>query len=386
MPVREAWVIEAVRTPFGRRGGALSTWHPIDLLAGIFTELLVRAGADPSAVEDVIVGCGAQVGAQAGNIARRAALAAGWPDTVPGVTVERQAASSAQAVQWAAQGVAAGTHDLVVAGGVDVMSAVPPGANLAVPSVGKPFGQRLSARYRDGGGLVPPGQAAESVASHFDLDRRLLDEWALGSIEKAKRAKGADHVVAVPSGTGSGRALKVDEALTGAPNAKALRSLLPLFEVDGRITAANMAAEADGAAAVLVAAPATARRLGLVPKARFVSLASGGGDPGLWPVANVGATVRALRAARTQLADIDRYEIFESSSAAVLGWASLTGADRHKLNPEGGSLAFGAPLGAVGAALFAGVVGALARGEAATALVSVAGDGGVGTACVLATP
>ena len=380
-------MVDAVRTPYGRRGGALATWHPVDLLALVLGDLVRRTGIDPGLVGDVVVGCGAQVGAQAGNIARRSALAAGWPEHVPGATVDRQAASGAQAVHWAAQAVMSGVHDLVVAGGVDVMSAVPLGANLAVPSVGKPFGKALAERYRDGGGFLPPGQVAEAVARQWALSRTAMDKWALTSMERAKRrAKAGPYLVPVPLTGRSGKLLKADEALLASWPVAAVKGMAPLFELDGVVTAANMAAEADGASALLVADATTAARLGLAPKARFVSLAEVGGDPALWPVATVEATKGALSRAGLGFADVDRYEVHESSAAAVLAWLACTGVGTALVNPDGGSLAFGSPLGAVGAGMFATAVSGLADGRAGTVALTIAGEGGVATACVLAQP
>ena len=190
----QVFVIDAVRTPYGTRGGALSSWHPVDLAAEVLSQLVQRVGIDGGAVDDVVLGCTTQVGAQACNIARRAVLAAGWPEHVPGATVDRHAASSAQAVHWAAQAIMSGAQDLVVAGGVEVMTAVPLGASLAVPSVGKPYGQRLQDRYKDrGGGLVPPGLAAEEVARRWSLDRSQLDKWAApepGTRRNARKRSG----------------------------------------------------------------------------------------------------------------------------------------------------------------------------------------------------
>lgn len=376
-----------MRTPYGRRGGALSGWHPVDLLAVTLIGLLERAGVGAELVEDVVMGCGAQVGAQAGNIARRAALAAGWPEHVPGVTVERQASSSAQAVQWAAQLVMGGVHELVVAGGVDAMSVVPLGANLALPTVGKPFGKLLSARYQEGGGLVAPGRAAEEVARHWGLTRESLDRWALVSSQRAKAAgRRAPYILPVPLGDRRAGTLKTDEGPASAPSAKSLRSLPPLFDSGGTITAGNLAAEADGAAALLIASPRLARRLGLAPKARFVSSSVAAQAPSLWPVATAAATEKLLSAASRELSQVDRYEILETSAAAVLAWSAVTGADEQRVNPEGGCLASGAPLGAAGAGLFVGAVSALARGSVRSVLVSTAGDGGVATACLLERP
>lgn len=380
----QAWVLEAVRLPYGRRGGALSAWHPIDLLALALNEVLERAGISPGRVEEVVAGCGAQVGAQAGNVARRAVLAAGWPESVPGTTVEMQAASGARAVNWAVQCVLAGGCELVVAAGVDVMSAVPLGANLAVPSVGKPIGQGLGARYGPGTGLVPPGQAAESVARFFGLTREDLDGQALLSMERARAgARKATWLAPVPLGGRPARALRTDEALTTGLTRRALRSMSPLFEDGGVVTAANMAAEADGAAAVLIASPGMARKLRLGPKAKVEGLATVGGDPALWPLAGVKAAEAAVARLGADLHDVERYEVFESSAAAILAWTRATGVEQERVNPEGGALATGAPLGAVGAGLFAAPIAALASASVSSTLVCVAADGGGATSCLL---
>lgn len=379
-------MLEALRTPYGRRGGALSSCHPVDLLALALSELAERTGLEPAVVDDVVVGCASQVGAQAANIGRRAVLAAGWPEHIPGVTVGTQGTSGAQAVHFAAQSVMSGTQQLVVAAGVEVMSAVPLGATLAVPSVGKPFGKRLTERYRDGGGFVPPGRAAEALAQDFALSREALDGYALSSMDKAKRAaKSLSYVLPVPLGGPRAKALSVDEGVSRTLSAQAVRRLSPLFEPGGVITAANMASEADGAAVVLVASGAVAERLGLVPKAMFTALASAAGDPSLWPLAAVSACRLAVARAGTGFDDIDRFEIHESSAAAALAWLSSTGAEPGRLNPDGGALATGSPLGAVGVGMFAGAVDALVGG-AGHSLVSIAGDGGTATACVLSRP
>lgn len=363
------------------------SWHPVDLLALVLGEVLARAGVRPELVDDVIVGCGCQVGAQAGNIARRAALAAGWPDSVPGATVERQAASSAQAVAWAAQSIASGAQGLVVAGGVDVMSAVPLGANLAIPSVGKPFGLRLAARYQGANGFVPPGVAAETVARELGLARQALDGWALASMARGKQsAKESGHIVPVPVPADGKRAkpFRADEALGTPLTAKAVRAMSPMFDAEGVVTAANMAAEADGAAALLLAAPATATRLGLAPKAVISASAVAGCPPSRWPLASVAATEKLLGG--LDLSGLDRYDVHESSAAAVLAWMAATQADQRLLNPDGGALATGSPIGAAGAGLFVAAVAALAAGRARQALVTVAAEGGVGTAALVEQP
>lgn len=378
----QAVLVDALRTPYGERGGALSAWHPVDLAAELLAHLAERNGVEGTAIDDVILGCTSQVGAQACNIARRAVLAAGWPEAVPGVTVDRHAASSAQAVHWAAQAVMSGAQNLVLAGGVEVMSAVPLGASLAVLAVGKPYGQRLQARYRDSMGMAPPGLVAEEVVSRWSLTRSQLDEWALLSRERAKRAQRArpPYIWRVPV---PGRAaLAKDEALGRRLTRAQVAAMRPAFRDDGLVTAANLAAEGDGAAAVLVASPSRARALWLTPVARFVSFATAGTSPGIWPTAMVPATWEALKRAGLGTEDIDRWEIHESSSAAVLAWLAELGVDRDRVNPEGGALATTSPIGAVGAGLFAAAVEGLRAGER-RAVVSVAGDGGTATACVL---
>ena len=384
-----AVVLDALRTPYGRRGGALSTWHPVDLAAELLSQLVGRHGLDGSLVEDVVLGCTSQVGAQAGNIARRAVLAAGWPESVPGATVDRQAASSCQAVHWAAQAVMSGAQDLVVAGGVEVMTAVPLGANLAVPAVGKPYGRRLQERYRAGGGLLPPGLAAEEVVRRWSLRRADLDAWALASQTRARRAQRhrPGYFVAVataPLSPGAAASLLVsDEALSPRRSLADLAALVPMYVDGGAITAANMAAEGDGAAALLIASPKRASDLGLSAKAVMVSFAVAGGGPEVWPVATIAATSEALRRAGLVPDQVGRFEVHESSAAAVLAWMAGTGVPPERINPEGGALATTAPLGAAGAGLFAAAVAGLASGDARYALVCCAGEGGVATACVL---
>ncbi len=385
-----AVVVDAVRTPFGRRGGALAGWHPVDLAAELLSQLVDRNGLDATLVDDVVLGCTSQVGAQACNIARRAVLAAGWPESVPGATVDRQAASSAQAVHWAAQAVISGAQDVVVGGGVEVMTAVPLGAALAVPAVGKPYGLRLQERYREAGGLLPPGLVAEEVAERWSLPRADLDSWAFSSLARARRAQRSRsaHLVGVTArpisqGAAVAKVLVRDEALSPPRSLADLRALAPLYVDGGAITAANMAAEGDGAAALLIAGSRRARDLGLTAKAALVSFAVVGGCPEVWPVATVAATSEALRRAGLSPGEVDRFEVHESSAAAVLAWMAEMGVRPERVNPDGGALATTAPLGAAGAGLFVAAVAGLASGEARYALVCCAGEGGVATACVL---
>ena len=380
---RPALILDAVRTPYGARGGALSAWHPVDLAAEVLSLLIDRSGIDAAVVEDVVFGCTTPVGSQAWNIARRAALAAGWPEGVPGTTVDRHAASSAQAVHWAAQAVMSGAQELVVAGGVEVMTAVPLGASVAVPEIGKPYGQRLQQRYKRGEGLLPPGLAAEEVARRWGLARPDLDAWALASYEKAARAQRNRPSYFLPVESSSGTKLSKDEAVVRPLRRSDIGRLLPAYMEGGAVTAANIAAEGDGASAVLIASPDRAAALGQTPIARFVSFAVAGTEPAVWPTATLPATWGALERAGLGVEDIDRWEVHESSAAAVLAWLAVTKVEAERVNRDGGALATTAPLGAVGAGLFATAVAGLVDRSERRALVCVAGEGGVGTACVL---
>ncbi|HYA44303.1 MAG TPA: thiolase family protein, partial [Acidimicrobiales bacterium] len=363
----EAVLIDALRTPYGRRGGALAAWHPVDLAAVLISELVGRNRLDGGEVDGVLLGCVSQVGAQACNIARNAVLAAGWSDQVAAVTVDCQAISSFQAVYWAAQAAMAGNQGLLVAGGVEMASQVPLGANQAVPSVGKPYGPRLRARSFGEGRFAPPGIAIEELARTCGFSRVQLDSWAVRSHERASRgqiassrgvlAVAVDPAVHAPSQKG-GRGIRAtavvesDEAVDAALTTERMAAFAPIFVEGGVITAANIAAEGDGAAAVIVCGARRAKSLGLIPAARFVSVALAGCDPRLWPAASIPATKRALQAARLHPGDIDSFEVHESSAAAVLAWLEGVGADPDRVNPNGGALAHTAPAGAAGAGLF----------------------------------
>jgi acetyl-CoA acyltransferase len=378
-----ALLVGAVRSPFGLRGGVLSGWHPVDLASELLGQLLQRAGVHREAVDAVILGCASQVGAQSGNIARRATLAAGWPEQLPAFCVECHAASSAQAVVLAAQSVSAGSSNVVVAGGVEAMSAVPLGATLGQLTLGKPFGRRLKERY--GRDYLPPGLAAEAIARRFSLNRGALDAWALGSYKKALSAqrRGATYLAPLPPGPAGGALVRRDEALERAPGRAALRGLLPAYAEDGVVTAANLAAEGDGASGVVVVSERAARELGARPLARLRCSASAGSTPDLWPLSMVPATSNVLKASRLHLDDIDWWYVHESSAAAVLAWAAELGVPLSKVNPEGGELATTSPLGAVGAGLFASAAACLASGRGERVGLCVAAEAGVGVACVL---
>ncbi|MGC8627475.1 MAG: thiolase family protein [Acidimicrobiales bacterium] len=403
---REAVIAGALRTPYGRREGALGSWHPVDLGAYLLSGAAARYGLAPGDVQDVLLGCVSQVGAQAGNLARNAVLAAGWPEEVCGATVDGREASSARAVHWAVQAVRSGAQDLVLAGGVEVMSAVPPGAALAVPNIGKPYSPALRARYDRTASLLPPSHAVEEVARRWHLSRQRLDDWSVSSHLRAAVARDqpSQHVLAVPLGPrrdggagasgesherrgpeGTPRAgwLAKDEVLGPPLSPEDAAAFAPLFVEGGVATAANVAPEGDGAAVLLVASANRARALKLAPLARFVSFAVAGTDPSIWPTATILATRRALEEAKLCLDDVDYFEVHESSAAAVLAWLDETGADPALVNARGGALARTSPHGAVGAGLFVEAVEALVQRGQGRALVSVAGEGGVATACVI---
>jgi|SRR5579875_140249 len=378
-----AFVLDAARTPFGRRGGALARWHPVDLASELLAQLLGRAGVPHGAVDALIVGCASQVGAQSGNIARRAGLASGLPEGVPAFSLECHAASSAQAVVLAAQRVSTGESDLVLAGGVEVMSAVPLGAALAQPTLGKPLGRRLLERY--GREHPPPGLTAEMVARRSSLRREALDSWAWRSWKKATAAQRRKprYLVSLPMTPSGGGLVQKDEALQGPPTRSAIRELLPAYDEGGLITAANIAAEGDGASGVVVASRKAASELGAHPLAQLSWLVSAGGPPALWPLATIPAALRVLDKGRLRAADIDWWYVHESSAAAVLAWAAELGVPLERVNPEGGELATTSPVGAAGAALFAAATACLAEGRGERVALCVAGEGGVAVAAVL---
>ena len=368
--VRPVFVLDAARTPLGARGGTLSTCHPADLVAALLETLAARTGADPGLVDDVILGCAMPVGSQGFNVARSAVLAAGWPDHVPAGTMDRQGVSSLAAIGAAWAAVAAGAADLVVAGGVEVMSTTPPGATL-VPGA-QPFGPAMVHRYRDRGGLTPPGAAAEALGAALGVSREDLDAYALGSHLKAAASSDA---ALVPAG-GGGRDELPRPDLTLAQLAESRGA----FRHGGAVTAANSAPMADGAAAVLVASEAMVNRLGLAPLARSASFAQVGADPIDMLTAGGPATERALARAGVGPADIDRFEVGEPFAAAALAWQRGTGADASRVNVGGGGIALGEPTGAVGARLLATLAHGLGGRWGVAVTVS---PGGLGAAVVI---
>ena len=346
--MRDAVIVEAVRTPVGRRAGELSAVHPADLAAHVLGALTERTGIDPALVDDVVFGCVSQVGEQTFDIARTAVLSAGWPESVPGTTVDRQCGSSQQAVHFAAAGLVAGHYDLVVAGGVESMSRVPLMSALAG---GNPLGPRYAARYGDG--FPSQGVGAELIAERWALDRRRLDEFSLASHQKAAAAQDAgcfDAQLAPLEG------VKADEGVRRDTSLEKLAALKPVFKSGGVIHAGNSSQISDGAAALLMTTTERARALGLTPIARVHSAVLAADDPVTMLTAPIPATAKALARAGLGLGDLGVYEVNEAFASVPLAWLAETGADERRLNPLGGAIALGHPLGASGARLMTTMV------------------------------
>jgi acetyl-CoA acyltransferase len=344
--VREAVIVEAIRTPIGRRGGALSAVHPVDLSAHVLSRLLERARIDPNAVDDVLWGCVTQLGDQSGNVGRFAALAAGWPEHIPGVTINRACGSSQQAVEFAAMGVMSGRYDLVIAGGVETMSRVPLGATRAV---GFPYGPGMSSRYPDA--TFEQGPGAEMMARRWGLSRRQLDEFALESHQKAADATDAGAFDTQLAPLDNTPRLLVDEGIRRDTSADKLARLPAAFQDGGVVTAGNASQISDGAAAVMVTTPDHARKLGLTPVARLHTGVAVGADPVSVLTGPIPATAKLLSRSGVALGEIGAYEVNEAFATVPLAWLAETGADDKRLNPLGGAIAVGHPLGASGAIL-----------------------------------
>ncbi|MEV7598558.1 thiolase family protein [Kitasatospora sp. NPDC089797] len=390
--MRDAVIVEAVRTPVGKGkpGGSLSAVHPVELLAHTLQALIGRSGVDPALVDDVIGGCVDQVAEQAMNTTRYAWLAAGFPDSVPATTIDRQCGSSQQAVHFAAQGVIAGAYDLVVACGIESMSRVPMWSN--VPPGADPFSASVAARYP--GGLVPQGVSAELIAAKWSISREAMDEFAAGSHAKAARAHAegrfADELVTVPTPEGP---VSMDESVRPGSTPEVLAGLRPAFadpayaerfpEISWSVTAGNSSPINDGASAVLITSSETAARLGLRPLARLHSFAVTGSDPLLMLTGVLPATEKVLRRAGLSLADIDLFEVNEAFASVVLAWSQETGADPARLNVNGGAIALGHPLGASGTRLMTTLVHELHRSGGRFALQTMCEAGGLANATVL---
>jgi acetyl-CoA acyltransferase len=353
--MRDAVIVEAVRTPVGKRNGALSGVHPADLSAHVLNSLVQRTGVDPAVVDDVIWGCVSQVGEQTFDIARTAVLAAGWPETVTGVTVDRQCGSSQQSVHFAAAGLVAGQYDVVVAGGVESMSRVPMGSSI-VENLGRPFSQAFLDRYD---GVLPnQGVGAEMIAERWGFTREQVDEFSVGSHEKAAAARdegrfaGQIAPVTLPDGT----VVEHDEGIRQSTVEK-LGTLKTVFKPEGGvITAGNSSQISDGSAALLMTTSEKARELGLNPIARVHTAVLAGADPVIMLTAPIPATQKALAKSGLTIDQIGAFEVNEAFAPVPLAWLADLGGDAKALNPNGGAIALGHPLGGSGARLMTTLV------------------------------
>jgi len=378
--VSEAYIVGAVRTPVGRRKGGLSEVHPVDLAAQVLAELMTRTEADPSAVEDVIMGCVSQIGPQSIDIARNAWLSAGLPEGVPGVTIDRQCGSSQQAVHFAAQGVLSGTQDLVVAAGVESMSMVPMGSSVALPlekGMAMPFGQGWRDRYGDQ--EISQFRGAQLMCEKWGIKRHQLEEFSLQSHQRAIRAidEGRFDREVVPVGD-----VRADEGPRRDTTLEKMAELKPLR--DGwELTAATASQISDGAAALLIASPTAVRRHGFTPRARIHSLAVVGADPVYMLTGPIPATEAVLDKGHLGVEDIDVFEVNEAFAPVLLAWSADTGASLEKTNPNGGAIALGHPLGATGAILMTKLLHELERSGGRYGLQTMCEGGGQANATVI---
>jgi acetyl-CoA acyltransferase len=384
-----AVIVDAVRTPSGKGkpGGALAGLHPIDLLAVTLDALVARTGLDPALVEDVIAGCAQQVGEQSGNIARHALLAAGWPEAVPGTTINRQCGSSQQAATFAAQGVMAGGYDIVVAAGVESMSAVPLGSSRPART-----SRRNAARYPEG--LVHQGISAELVAERWKLDRDELDAYSAESHRRAAATAAAGgfaaEIIQVPTEAGT---VTADETVRAGTTTAALAALRPSFRteemaarfrgIDWKITPGNSSPLTDGASAALIMSEDAARRLGLRPRARFHAFSVVGDDPLLMLTGPIPATRKVLDRSGLSLDDIDAYEVNEAFAPVPLAWAAEFGADPARLNPRGGAIALGHALGSSGTRLLVTLLNHLEQTGGRYGLQTMCEGGGMANATII---
>jgi acetyl-CoA acyltransferase len=386
--MREAVIVEAVRSPVGRRNGKLSGWHPVDLLAEVLKAAVERSGIDPGRVDDHITGCVTQIGEQGVNISRNAWLAAGLPEEVPSVTIDRQCGSSQQAAHFAAQGVMAGVYDLVVASGVENMTRVPMGANAQAPGV--PWSQRLLDRYE--GGLVPQGISAELIAERWELTREELDRFGLRSHQRAGAAteEGRFQKEILPikvEGEAGPEVFDRDEGIRHDTSLEKMAGLQPAFKPDGVVTAGNSSQISDGAGVLVIASREFAEDHGLRPRARFRSFAVVGVDPIIMLTGPIDASRRALDKANLTLDDIAAVEINEAFASVVLAWKQELGIPddwfEENVNPNGGAIALGHPLGASGARLMTSLLHELERRGSRYGLQTMCEGGGEANATII---
>lgn len=384
--MQDAVIVDAIRTPGGKRNGQLKDWHPADLAAHVLKELETRNSIDPAIVDDVIMGCVMQVGEQSLNIGRNAVLTAGWPESVPSTTIDRQCGSSQQALHFAAQGIMAGAYDVVVAAGVEVMSRTPMGASV-VKDMGFPFPKAMFDRYEETG-LPPQGIGAEMIADQWDITREDLDAFGAQSQQRAaqatKEGRFENEIVGVPIDTGNGEEIMTrDEGIREGSTAEGLAKLKPAFKEDGKVTAANSSQISDGASAVLVMSADKAKELGLKPRARFHTFAVVGTDPVTMLTGPIPATEKVLERSGLSIDDIDVFEVNEAFASVVLAWAKETGADMDKVNINGGAIALGHPLGSSGTKLMATMLNELERTGGRYGLQTMCEGGGLANATII---
>ena len=381
-----AVIVDAVRTPGGKRGGKLKDWHPVDLAAEVLKEVVKRNNLDTSMVDDVILGCVSQTGEQSLNVGRNAALAAGFPEHVPGITIDRQCGSSQQAVHFAAQGVMAGVYDIVIAGGVESMTRVPMGITMQ-QGPGLPFGPAMLQRYDNG--IVPQGISAEMIAEQWDLTRNEIDQLAVDSHQRATRATEEGRFdreivpIEVKNEDGTTELMTRDEGIRPTTSLEGLAGLKPAFKEDGVVTAGNSSQITDGAAAVLVMSEERALELGLRSRARFKAFAVVGVDPVIMLTGPIPATEKVLDKAGMKLEDIDLFEVNEAFAPVIGAWLKDTGADWEKTNVNGGAMALGHPLGASGAKLMTTLLHEMERRGARYGLQTMCEGGGMANGTIL---
>ena len=389
-----AVIVDAVRTAGGKRNGRLSGWHPSDLAGEVLKALATRNDLDPATIEDVIMGCVMQVGSQGLNIGRNAVLAAGFPESVPATTVDRQCGSSQQSAHFAAQGVIAGAYDIVIAAGVEVMSTTPMGASITPGSI--PFGPGVMARYADQGGLVPQGISAELIADKWGISREDLDAYGARSQQLAVQANEEgrfdNEIVPVAARLWDkdkndvvdlGEQHTADEGIRPGTTAEALANLKPAFKPDGKVTAGNSSQICDGASAVLIMSEERANALGLTPRARFHTFALAGVDPVTMLTGPIPATTKAFERSGLSMADMDVIEINEAFASVVLAWEKEHHPDMAKVNPNGGAIALGHPLGGSGTKLMATMLNELERTGGRYGLQTMCEGGGLANATII---
>jgi acetyl-CoA acyltransferase len=384
--VNEAVIVDAIRTPGGKRNGKLKDWHPASLAAHVLKSLGERSDLDPSLVDDVIMGCVMQVGEQSVNIARNSVLAAGWPESVPGTTIDRQCGSSQQAMHFAAQAVMAGACDIVVAAGVEVMTRTPMGASV-VKGMGIPFPPEQLDRYAETG-LPSQGIGAEMIADEYGLTRSDLDAFGAESQRRAlvatQEGRFDNEILAVPIDVGNGPELMMtDEGIREGTTVETLATLKPAYKEDGKVTAGNASQICDGASAVLIMNAETAAGLGLKARAQFHSFALVGSDPVTMLKGPIPATDKILAASGLSIDDIDLFEVNEAFASVVLAWQKEVGADLGKVNPNGGAIAIGHPLGSSGTKLMATLINELERTGGRYGLQVMCEGGGMANATLV---